>query len=153
MKVSRLALRAFLAASLCALFLQAARAAPPGTLFITDRRIDAAPEQFEKEVRAASKTSLPRTGEGWKMYLVAYLRRPPGAEDLNIVFYDVAGSKKEPVNHYPIRTRPNAKILVTEIEIKPEEGFKPGARYDVRVTRLVGGREEVFARTVLQLAE
>ncbi|MCS6911965.1 MAG: hypothetical protein RMK29_01310 [Myxococcales bacterium] len=153
MRVIRLALRAFVVASLGALSPPVVLGAPPGTLFVTDRRIDAPAEQFEKEVRAAAKTSLPRTGEGWKMYLVAYLRRPPGAEDLNIVFYDVAGSKKEPVNHYPIRTRPNAKIVTTEIEIRPEEGFKPGARYEVRVTRLVGGREEVFAKTVLQLAE
>jgi hypothetical protein len=132
----------------------AAYAAPPGTLIITDRRIESGGDyaKFEKEVQANRKTVLKKSGDGWHVYFVAYMRRPPGAPDINIVFYDMAEKKREPVNAFPIKTQPSAKILISEVEIKPEDGFKVGGKYRVLITRLINGREEVYAQTTLELA-
>lgn len=130
-----------------------ARAAAPGTLIITDKRIDTSPESFEKEARAAARPSIGKSGDGWKVYFVAWLKKAPGAEEINVVFYEAGGKSREPINHFPIRTKPSVKILVSEVEIRPEDGFKAGNKYDVRITRIIGGREEVYARTTLQLAE
>ena len=148
MKAPRL-IFALLLAVLC----RQAVAAAPGTLIVTDKRIDTSPENFEKEARAAARTSLGKSGDGWKVHFVAWLKKAPGAEEINIVFYDAAGKSREPVNHYPIRTKPTVKVLVSEVDIKPEDGFKAGGKYNVLITRLIGGREEVYARTTLQLTD
>lgn len=130
----------------------AAVAAPPGSLIITDHRLDPGSPDFEKERKEATG-KLKRAGDGWRVYFVAYLKKTPGVEEMNIVFYEAGGTTKEPVNFISLRTKPNAKIMVADVEIKPEDGFKAGRKYNVRITRLISGREDVYASTVLELAE
>jgi hypothetical protein len=56
------------------------------------------------------------------------------------------------VQAYAIRTNKSGKTLMAELEIKPEEGFKAGGKYNVLIARLLpNGKEEVFARTTLEL--
>jgi hypothetical protein len=126
-------------------------ASPSGAIIVTDHKVEAGTDtdSFEKELKAAAKTTLAKSGDNWHVYYVAYLRKAPGAEEINVVFY-VPGSH-EPVNAYPLRTRKDAKILVSDLEIKPEEGFKAGQKYSMRITRLISGREEVYAQTTLEL--
>lgn len=52
---------------------------------------------------------------------------------------------------YPIRTKRDAKIMLATLEIKPEDGFKVGGKYSVLITRLLNGREDIYARTTLEL--
>ena len=40
---------------------------------------------------------------------------------------------------------------MSDVEISTDGGFKKGKKYEVRVTRLVKGKEEVFAKTMLLL--
>ena len=40
---------------------------------------------------------------------------------------------------------------MADVEIKPEDGFKAGNKYNMLVTRLIGGHEEVYARTTIEL--
>ena len=47
-------------------------------------------------------------------------------------------------------TQEGAKIIMSDLTVSPEVGLKPG-KYQVRVTRLAGGKETVFARTNLEL--
>ena len=63
------------------------------------------------------------------------------------------GAKKEgPVEPqaFQIGTQANAKIVMSDLTVSPEVGLKPG-KYNVRITRLVGGKETVFAKTNLEL--
>ena len=41
--------------------------------------------------------------------------------------------------------------MIATLEINPDAGFKVGSKYNVVVTRLVNGKEEVFAKTTLEL--
>lgn len=130
-----------------------ATAAPPGTLYITEKAVDTSSANFEKDAKAAARGTLKKSGDSWRLFFVAFLRKAPGAEELNVVLYEPGSKAKEPVSNYPIRTKATAKIVVAEVEVRPEDGAKAGQKYDVRITRLIGGREEVYARTTLELTE
>ena len=81
---------------------------------------------------------------------VVRLKHAPGAEEVNLVFYDTT-PKREYINSYPIRAKATAKIILSEVDLRPEDGFKPGNKYQVLITRLINGKEEVYARTSLEL--
>ncbi len=132
-----------------------APAAPPGTLIIMDKAVEATEdnESFEKRVKAAATTTLHKGADGgWHVYFAAWLRKKPGAEEINIVFYE-PGKGRDPVHAYDLRTRADAKVLVSDVSVSPDDGLKSGKKYDVRITRLSNGHEEVFARTNLELAD
>ena len=40
---------------------------------------------------------------------------------------------------------------MSDVQLSTEQGFKVGARYDVMITRLSGGHEDVYARARLDL--
>lgn len=134
-------------------------AGPPGTLgtiTITEKKIETSVVNSPKELKAAAVSSLTKGKEddGWKVYFVAHMNRAPGAEEVNIAFYDQSpkpGQPREAVNFYPMRTKKDGKIMMAEIEIKPEDGFKVGGKYNVLLTRLINGKEEVYARTTVEL--
>ena len=129
-----------------------ARALPAGTLYITDKALDPKSATFEKDLKKEARTTLKKNGDGWHLYFVAYMKKAAGAEEVNIVFYELgAGNKREQVNAYPIGTQATAKIIMSDIEISAEQGFAAGKRYQILITRLVGGKEDVYARATLQL--
>lgn len=130
----------------------------PGTITITDKKLDVAKVTSVKDLKSEQRGILKKGADelGWKVYLVAHLNRAPGSDEVNLVFYDQApkpGQPREPVNAFAIHTKKDAKIMTAEVEIRPDEGFKPGGKYTVFITRLIGGKEEVYARTTLDLAQ
>ena len=129
-----------------------ARALPAGTLVITTSQMDPKSPTFEKDLKKAQKTELVKDGEaGWHLYFVAYLKKAAGAQEVNIVLYDVSGGKREQINAFPVTTQPTAKIIMSDVQLSTEQGFKVGAKYDVMITRLSGGHEDVYARARLEL--
>lgn len=129
----------------------------PGTITISEKPVEPAQASVAAELRAAQRCALSKQAEddGWRIHLVAHMSRPPGAEEVNIVFYDQTppkpGQQREAVQAYPIRTKKDTKVMLATLEIKPEDGFKVGNRYNVLITRLINGREDVYARTTLEL--
>lgn len=129
-----------------------ARAIPGGTIIITDHALDPKSSTFEKDLKKAQKASLPKQGDGWHLYFVAYLKKAAGAPEVNIVFYDLGEKDKHAeATAFPVATQPNAKILMSDVQLSPEQAFKSGGRYDVRITRLVNGKEDVYARSKIEL--
>jgi hypothetical protein len=126
-------------------------AAPSGTLVITDHQLDPKSKTLEQELNKAKKASLSKSGEGWHLYFVAYLKKAAGATEVNLVFYEMSGGKREQINAFPIKTQADAKILMSDAEISTEQGFKAGKKYQVLITRLIGGKEDVYARANLEL--
>lgn len=120
-----------------------------GTLVITRAAVDPRSPTLETDLRQAQVKEISKSGDAWHLYFVAYLKKAAGSKQLNVVFYEKGN--KEPVNAFPVQTQPSAKIVMSDIEISPDQGFKPDHRYDVRITRLVGGKEDVFARAELEL--
>jgi hypothetical protein len=126
-----------------------------GTITITEKMIEPASASNAAALKAAQRCSLAKQADedGWHINLVAHLNRPPGAEEVNIVFYDLVPKPgpREAVQAYPIRTRKDGKVMLATLEIKPEDGFKAGGKYSVLITRLINGREDIYARTTLEL--
>jgi hypothetical protein len=128
-----------------------ARAAPAGTLVITDHQLDPKSKTFDKDVSHASKAALPKSGDSWHIYFVGYLKKPAATAEVNLVFYELTGGKHEQVNAFPIQTQQGAKIIMADAELTTELGFKSGKKYQVLITRLVGGKEDIYARANLEL--
>ncbi len=130
-----------------------------GSIVITDHLLNPAMSSFQKDIKTEGKASLPKNpdSETWKVFFVAWLNKAPNADDVNIVFYEPGpakpGQAREPVQAYPIHTKSSAKILMSQIDLKPEDGFKAGGKYQVLITRLINGKEDVYARTTLELTD
>lgn len=127
-----------------------ALAGAPGSLVVLGSKVDPGSASFEKDVKAAARTALERKDDSWHLFFVAYLRKPPGAEEVSLVFYDNT-PKREYINSYTIRVKATAKIVLSEIDLKPEDGFKAGNKYQVLVTRLIDGKEDIYARSLVEL--
>lgn len=162
-------LRSFGTALALALALSTAAVAPAqaggpaaGTIVITERMLNPALSTFQADLKSEARATLTKDpdSETWKVHFVAHLKKSPGSPDVNIVFYELgqaakaaakAADPREPVQAYPIKTRQTATMLISEVNLKTEEGFKPGGKYQVLITRLINGKEEVYARTQVEL--
>lgn len=135
-----------------------------GAIVITDHMLNPALSSFQSDLKSEAKSSLAQNPdtESWKVHFVAHLKKSPGSPDVNIVFYEIGQAAKqatkpvgadahEPVQAYPIKTKQTATMLISEVTLKKEEGFKPGGKYQVLITRLINGKEEVYARTAIEL--
>jgi hypothetical protein len=128
-----------------------ALAIPGGTLVITDHAMDPKSKTFEKDLMKAQKGQIAKSGESWKIHFVAYLKKAAGAAEVSLVFYEIAKGKREQLNAFPIGTQDSAKIIMSEAELTSELGFKSGGKYQVLITRLIGGKEEIYAKANLEL--
>jgi hypothetical protein len=128
-----------------------ARAGAPGSMVLTAEQVDTSDSDFEKNAKKKQVTALPKSGEQWTLYFLAFLKKAAGNKEVQLVFYDDADKKHEPVNAFPIETQPSAKILVSSVTFSVDQGFKPGHKYNVMVTRLIGGHEDVYARSTITL--
>lgn len=130
-----------------------------GSIVITDHELNPALSSFQKNLKTEARSALSRNPEteNWRLHFIAYLNRAPGTEDVNLVFYDPqppkAGQPREPVQAFPIHTKATAKILMSQIDLRPEDGFKAGNKYQVLVTRLINGKEDVYARGTIELTD
>lgn len=139
LKLAGAVLAGMMAASMPAL------GATPGSLFILAEPVEPS-SGFEKEVKSKARQVVEMKNDQWTLYFVAFLKKPPGVPDVELVFYDVADKAHEPTNHFAITTQPSAKILASNISFGIDQGFKAGHKYNVLITRLVGGKEDVYAK-------
>jgi hypothetical protein len=132
-------------------FAVSARAAAPGSMILTAEQVDTSGGDFEKVAKKQQVQTLKKNGETWTLYFLAFLKKAAGSRQVQLVFYDQADKKHEPTNAFPIQTQPNAKIITSSVTFTGDQGFKAGHKYNVMVTRLIGGHEDVYARTTLTL--
>ncbi len=126
-------------------------AGSPGTMVITQAAVDTSQKDYEKTLKKQAIKALAKTGDQWTFFFVAFLTRAPGSKEVNVAFYDTAEKSKEPTNHIELTTSPNAKIMASSVTFGDDTGLKAGHTYHVLLTRVVGGREQVFARSTLTL--
>jgi hypothetical protein len=102
-------------------------------------------------VKKQSKAAIKGDG-GWTLNLMVFLKEAAGANAINIVYYDLSGKKREQINYSEVAVKPDQKIIqLNGIAISPDLGFVKGHKYDVLATRLIGGKEKVYAKTVVTL--
>jgi hypothetical protein len=129
----------------------AARAGTPGTMVLTAEQVETSDADFEKNAKKKAISTLSKSGEQWTLFFLAFLKKAAGSHEVQLVFYDLAEKKHEPTNAFPIETQPNAKILTSSVTFSVDQGFKAGHKYNVMVTRLIGGHEDVYARSTITL--
>jgi hypothetical protein len=115
-----------------------------GTGYSADAQLIAA---VRKQSRAVIK------GDGaWTMNLMVFLNQPAGATNINIVYYDVSVRPRDQVNFSEVKVQASQKIVqVNGIAISKDLGFVKGHRYEVVATRIIGGKEKVYAKGVVTL--
>ncbi len=109
----------------------------------------------EKEMNAAlkrqAKTSLKGDG-AWTLNLMVFLGAGAGTEKINIVYYDMSKKPPDQVSFTEVGVKADQKIVQLNGQaISKEMGFVKGHKYEIRATRLVGGKEKVYAKTTITL--
>jgi hypothetical protein len=96
-------------------------------------------------------TSVIKGDGSWNFNLTVFLKEPAGADKINIVYYDVT-KKREQVNFSEVDVKPDQKMVqLNGITVSRDLGFEKGHKYDVLATRLIGGKEKVYAKAQLTL--
>ena len=145
---------AVVALAVCALAPRAAHAQAKGKIYVSD--VEFGSYASEKEMAAAikrqSKTTIKmEEGGTWPLNFMVFLNAAPGADKINIVYYDLS-KKNEQVDFAEVGVKPDQKIIQLNGQaVSKEKGFVKGHRYDIRATRLVGGKEKVFAKATITL--
>jgi hypothetical protein len=115
-----------------------------GTGYATDGQLLAA-------VRKQSRPAIKGNG-AWTMNLMVFLKEPAGATTINIVYYDVSVRPRDQVNFSEVKVQASQKtVQVNGIAISKDLGFVKGHKYEVLATRIIGGKEKVYAKGVVTL--
>jgi hypothetical protein len=102
-------------------------------------------------IKKQSKTVI-KGGGAWTLNLSVFLKEAAGADKINIVYYDITARPREQVNFSEVEVKPDQKMVqLNGIAISKDLGFVKGHKYDVLATRLIGGKEKVYAKTTLIL--
>lgn len=102
-------------------------------------------------VKKQGKTTLKGDGT-WNMNLMVFLKEAPGATSINIVYYDVSVKPRDQVNFSEVQVQPSQKIVsVNGVSVSKDLGFVKGHKYEVLATRVIGGKEKVYAKGVVTL--
>ena len=141
------------ALALAALAPREARAQQKGKIYVSD--VEYGTPGTEKELAGAlkrqSKTVIPGQEGTWQLNLMVFLNAAPGANAINIVYYDLS-KKNEQVYFAEVPVKPDQKIILLNNQtVSKEKGFVKGHNYDIRATRVVGGKEKVLAKATITL--
>jgi hypothetical protein len=102
-------------------------------------------------IKKQSKAVIKNAGGAWTLHMMVFLKEAAGADKINIVYYDVT-KKREQVNFSEIDVKPDQKMVqLNGTSLSKDLGFVAGHKYDVLATRLIGGKEKVYAKTTLTL--
>jgi hypothetical protein len=116
-----------------------------GTGYVSDA-------ELMKAVKKQSKTTIKGDGPSWTLNLMVFLKEAPGAKTINIVYYDVSVKPRDQVNFSEVQVQPTQKIVqVNGVAISKDLGFVKGHKYEVLATRVIGGKEKVYAKGTVTL--
>jgi hypothetical protein len=126
-----------------------ALAAPAGTVYVLPEATDVKAPDFEATAKKKSVKELEKQGSSWSLFVVAYLKKSPGAKEVEIAFFDKAKKRPDPDASITVGTQPGAKILASSISIADDAGVEAGHTYDLQIRKV--GKNEVLASTTLEL--
>jgi hypothetical protein len=102
-------------------------------------------------IKKQSKAAIKNSGGTWTLNMMVFLKEAAGADKINIVYYDVS-KKREQVNFSEIDVKRDQKMVqLNGTALSKDLGFVAGHKYEVLATRLIGGKEKVYAKTTLTL--
>jgi hypothetical protein len=125
-----------------------------GKIFVSDAEYGqgyASDGAMVSAMKKQSKTAIKGDG-AWNLNFMVFLKEAPGASKVNIVYYDITAKPREQVNYSEVGVKPDQKIIqLNGVAISKDLGFVKGHKYDVLATRLIGGKEKIYAKTVITL--
>ena len=142
------------ALALCALAPRAAHAQAKGRIYVSDVEFGAysSEKEMAQAIKKQAKTTIKDEGGTWPLNLMVFLNAAPGADTINIVYYDVSVKPRDQVNFSEVKVQPTQKIVqVNGVSISKDLGFVKGHKYDVLATRIIGGKEKVYAKGTITL--
>jgi hypothetical protein len=102
-------------------------------------------------MKKQSKTTFKGEGGTWNLSYMVFLKEPAGGNTINIVYYDVT-KKRDQINYTEVGVKPDQKIVqLNGQSVSKDLGFVPGHKYEIVATRIVGGKEKVYAKTTITL--
>ena len=102
-------------------------------------------------MKKQSRTAIKGVG-AWTLNFMVFLKEAPGATTVNIVYYDITAKPREQVNYSEVGVKPDQKIIqLNGVAVSKDLGFIKGHKYDVLATRIIGGKEKVYAKTTVTL--
>jgi hypothetical protein len=105
-----------------------------------------------KAVKKQAKTTIKGDGANWTLNLMVFLKEAPGATTINIVYYDISVKPRDQVNFSEVKVQTTQKIVqVNGVSISKDLGFVKGHKYDILATRIIGGKEKVYAKGTVTL--
>ena len=108
--------------------------------------------EMAKAVRKQAKPAIDGDGGSWTFNLMVFLKEAPGADKINIVYYDMSVRPPDQVNFSEVQLKPTQRIIpINGVAVSKDLGFVKGHSYEVRATRLIGGKEKVYARGKVKL--
>jgi hypothetical protein len=125
-----------------------------GHIFVSDTEFGSGYPTDAAMIAAIKKQSKSVIkGQGtWTLNLAVFLKEAAGANKINIVYYDVSAKPREQVNFSEVDVTPDQKMVeLNGIALSSDLGFVKGHKYDVLATRIVGGKEKVYAKTTMTL--
>ena len=132
---------------------RAAHAQAKGKIYVSDVEFGAysSEKELATAIKKQSKTTIKEEGGVWPLNFLVFLNAAPGADKINIVYYDLS-KKNEQVDFAEVGVKPDQKIIQLNGQMaSKEKGFVKGHKYDVRATRLIGGKEKIYARATITL--
>jgi hypothetical protein len=124
-----------------------------GRIFVSDTEFGqgyASDGAMVSAMKKQSKSAIKGDG-AWTLNFMVFLKEAPGATTITIVYYDLS-AKREQVNFSEVGVKPDQKIIqLNGVAISKDLGFVKGHKYDVLATRVIGGKEKVYAKTTLTL--
>lgn len=132
---------------------RAAHAQAKGRIYVSDVEFGAysSDKEMAQAIKKQAKTTIKDEGGTWPLNLMVFLNAAPGADKINIVYYDLS-KKNEQVDFAEVGVKPDQKIILLNGQaVSKEKGFVKGHRYDIRATRLIGGKEKVYAKATITL--
>ena len=102
-------------------------------------------------LKKQGKTTFKGDGS-WTLNMMIFLGAGTGGNKINVVYYDVSKHPPDQVNFTEVSVKPDQKIVQLNGQaISSDMGFVKGHKYEVRATRVVGGKEKVYAKTTITL--
>ena len=125
-----------------------------GRIFVSDAEFGTDYGSDAGMIKAVKKQSKPiiKGGDAWPLNMMVFLKEAPGADKINIVYYDITAKPREQVNFSEVAVKPDQKIVqVNGVAISKDLGFVKGHKYDVLATRLINKKEKVYAKATVTL--
>jgi hypothetical protein len=106
--------------------------------------------EWYKSLKKLHKTTFTKDENGnWAVHFLAFMKGAAGGTKVNVVFYDITKGKPDQVHYIEFNVTATQKTLKSVFKLNADDPVKAGNKYDVRLTKVVGGKEVVLAKVTL----